>query len=318
MVCSNKKNKSILDILLTFINHKGTPEFMAPEYYNEIYTTSVDIWAFGMAMIEMVTLKRPYSECDNIGQIFKKVSGGVRPLQLDMILDLEVKSFIKLCLADEHERPTAAQLLEHSFFKSGGNDSKPVQVGKYLKQITNDHLLITFKKGSPDDIKIMKNPILLQRMDTPDHLPMVGEGIRYTPKATPVQNKKTEEKTSQPNSTTSSPTKKDNNNKTTQQQNKKCHNQTEESEISEDSGSEQVSMVNTFDMRVVDRQGNILDIVAQMGIETNQTKESSEIEFSYNLAQDDPCTTASEMVKSLELDSKSHRLICSAFEELRK
>ena len=100
---------------------------MAPEYYNEVYTTTVDIWAFGMAMIEMVTKQCPYAECDNVGQIFKKVSGGVRPQQLDLILDTEVRD---LCLADEDNRPTAAQLLEHYFFVSDGkNDSNPVRVG---------------------------------------------------------------------------------------------------------------------------------------------------------------------------------------------
>lgn len=103
---------------------------MAPEYYNEVYTTSVDIWAFGMAMIEMVTLQCPYAECDNVGQIFKKVSGGIRPMQLDLIIDPDVKAFINLCLADEQERPTAAQLLEHEFFKSDTeSDNNPVRVG---------------------------------------------------------------------------------------------------------------------------------------------------------------------------------------------
>ena len=41
----------------------GTPEFMAPELYDEKYGTEVDIWAFGMMMLEIITLKAPYSEC---------------------------------------------------------------------------------------------------------------------------------------------------------------------------------------------------------------------------------------------------------------
>jgi WNK lysine deficient protein kinase len=43
----------------------GTPEFMAPELYEECYDTSVDIYAFGMCVLEMVTLERPYRECEN-------------------------------------------------------------------------------------------------------------------------------------------------------------------------------------------------------------------------------------------------------------
>jgi len=52
----------------------GTPEFMAPEYYEEKYTEKVDIWAFGLCVLEMVTHDYPYSECSNPAQIFKRVS----------------------------------------------------------------------------------------------------------------------------------------------------------------------------------------------------------------------------------------------------
>lgn len=41
----------------------GTPEFMAPEIYDEKYGTSVDIYAFGMCLIEMATIQTPYKEC---------------------------------------------------------------------------------------------------------------------------------------------------------------------------------------------------------------------------------------------------------------
>lgn len=53
---------------------KGTPEFMAPELYEEAYTELVDIYSFGMCILEMVTLEYPYSECQNPAQIFKKVT----------------------------------------------------------------------------------------------------------------------------------------------------------------------------------------------------------------------------------------------------
>ena len=41
----------------------GTPEFMAPELYEECYGTGVDIYSFGMCVLEMITLERPYKEC---------------------------------------------------------------------------------------------------------------------------------------------------------------------------------------------------------------------------------------------------------------
>ena len=41
----------------------GTPEFMAPEMYDEHYDESVDVYAFGMCLLEMATGEYPYSEC---------------------------------------------------------------------------------------------------------------------------------------------------------------------------------------------------------------------------------------------------------------
>jgi WNK lysine deficient protein kinase len=53
----------------------GTPEFMAPEMYDEQgYNEKVDIYAFGMCLLEMATGEYPYGECRNAAQIYKKVS----------------------------------------------------------------------------------------------------------------------------------------------------------------------------------------------------------------------------------------------------
>ena len=46
---------------------------MAPEVYEEHYDEAVDVYAFGMCMLEMVTSEYPYSECTGPAQIYKKV-----------------------------------------------------------------------------------------------------------------------------------------------------------------------------------------------------------------------------------------------------
>ncbi|KAK7851378.1 serine/threonine-protein kinase wnk8 [Quercus suber] len=61
----------------------GTPEFMAPELYEEEYNELVDIYSFGMCMLEMVTCEYPYSECKNPAQIYKKVTTGIKPASLN-------------------------------------------------------------------------------------------------------------------------------------------------------------------------------------------------------------------------------------------
>lgn len=94
----------------------GTPEFMAPELYDEDYTELVDIYSFGLCVLEMVTLEIPYSECDNVAKIYKKVSSGMRPDALNKVKDQEVKDFIERCLAQPRARPSASELLKDPFF----------------------------------------------------------------------------------------------------------------------------------------------------------------------------------------------------------
>lgn len=47
---------------------------MAPEIYEEEYNELVDIYSFGMCVLEMLTSEYPYSECYNPAQIYKKVT----------------------------------------------------------------------------------------------------------------------------------------------------------------------------------------------------------------------------------------------------
>ncbi|XP_075513895.1 putative serine/threonine-protein kinase WNK11 [Primulina tabacum] len=100
----------------------GTPEFMAPELYEENYTELIDIYSFGMCLLEMVTLELPYTECNNVAKIYKKVTSGVRPQAMDKVKDPEVKAFIEKCLAQPRARPSAADLLNDPFFDGISDD----------------------------------------------------------------------------------------------------------------------------------------------------------------------------------------------------
>ncbi|KAF5204676.1 kinase domain [Thalictrum thalictroides] len=100
----------------------GTPEFMAPELYDENYTELVDIYSFGLCVLEMVTLELPYSECNSIVKIYKKVISGVRPEAMNKVKDPEVKAFIEKCLAQPNARPSAADLLKDPFFDGLDDD----------------------------------------------------------------------------------------------------------------------------------------------------------------------------------------------------
>ncbi|GAU47409.1 hypothetical protein TSUD_46200 [Trifolium subterraneum] len=67
----------------------GTPEFMAPEVYEEDYNELVDIYSFGMCILEMVTFEYPY----------------------------KVKQFVEKCLATVSLRLSAKELLDDPFLQ---------------------------------------------------------------------------------------------------------------------------------------------------------------------------------------------------------
>ncbi|XP_071701534.1 probable serine/threonine-protein kinase WNK11 [Rutidosis leptorrhynchoides] len=93
----------------------GTPEFMAPELYEEEYNELVDIYSFGMCILELITCEYPYKECRNQAQIYKKVTSGIKPASLSKVKDPQVKEFIEKCLVPVSQRLSAKELLKDPF-----------------------------------------------------------------------------------------------------------------------------------------------------------------------------------------------------------
>ncbi|XP_020580183.1 probable serine/threonine-protein kinase WNK1 isoform X2 [Phalaenopsis equestris] len=117
----------------------GTPEFMAPEVYEEAYNELVDIYSFGMCVLEMVTFEYPYSECTHPAQIYKKVISGKKPKALDKVKDFEVKQFVEKCLAKVSKRLSARELLNDPFLQIDERglayrEGDLAAVGQVLKQ----------------------------------------------------------------------------------------------------------------------------------------------------------------------------------------
>lgn len=95
----------------------GTPHWMAPETYNEKYNELVDIWSFGMCVLELVTNTIPYKECKNTIAVYNKVMlNKEKPDILHTVKDPYIKAFINICLDfNPSKRPTAKELLSHPF-----------------------------------------------------------------------------------------------------------------------------------------------------------------------------------------------------------
>mmetsp|Transcript_29161 Transcript_29161/g.93144 ORF Transcript_29161/g.93144 Transcript_29161/m.93144 type:complete len:567 (-) Transcript_29161:90-1790(-) len=84
------------------------------------YTESVDIYAFGMTMLELVSLEEPYIECATAEEVRERARGGLLPDAVERLDEDQVdfKEVIKLCLAPAGERPTAKQLLQQGLLKA--------------------------------------------------------------------------------------------------------------------------------------------------------------------------------------------------------
>ncbi|XP_045143354.1 mitogen-activated protein kinase kinase kinase 19 [Echinops telfairi] len=97
----------------------GTPYWMAPEVINESgYGRKSDIWSIGCTVFEMATGKPPLASMDRMAAMFYiGAHRGLMPPLPDRFSEHAV-DFVRVCLTrDQHERPSALQLLRHTFLK---------------------------------------------------------------------------------------------------------------------------------------------------------------------------------------------------------
>jgi len=95
----------------------GTPEFMAPEMFDGKYNYLSDIYSFGMMLLELITRKYPYNECNNVAQIWKNISNQKKPKLLEEVKNIKLKNLIIKCLSYEfNDRPEIIDLLNDDFF----------------------------------------------------------------------------------------------------------------------------------------------------------------------------------------------------------
>ncbi|ESU36410.1 Kinase, WNK [Giardia duodenalis] len=115
-----------LGLQSTAVSCIGTPEFMAPETYsNAHYDEKVDIYAFGMLLLELITRDTPYLECANIVDVLKKVEGNIPPNGLNKVVHKEMKDLILLCInKDPSARPSARELLSKPFLSNMSDTGK--------------------------------------------------------------------------------------------------------------------------------------------------------------------------------------------------
>ncbi|KAM6178319.1 mitogen-activated protein kinase kinase kinase 19 [Rhynchocyon petersi] len=97
----------------------GTPYWMAPEVINESgYGRKSDIWSIGCTVFEMATGKPPLASMDRMAAMFYiGAHRGLMPPLPDHFSE-HAADFVRVCLTrDQHDRPSALQLLKHSFME---------------------------------------------------------------------------------------------------------------------------------------------------------------------------------------------------------
>ncbi|XP_050371339.1 probable serine/threonine-protein kinase WNK4 [Argentina anserina] len=149
----------------------GTPEFMAPELYEEDYNELVDVYSFGMCVLEMLTSEYPYGECINPAQIYKKVTSGKLPAAFYRIQDFEAQRFVGKCLVNASRRLSAKELLLDPFLECDKGEPlllgnlrhpKPFLNAKEMEKLqlhddpTRSHMTIKGKLNPEDDTIFLK------------------------------------------------------------------------------------------------------------------------------------------------------------------
>ncbi|KAJ8526933.1 hypothetical protein K7X08_029410 [Anisodus acutangulus] len=110
------------------LSFKGSPYWMAPEVIKNSNGChlAVDIWSLGCTILEMATTKPPWSQYEGVAAIFKIGNSKELPV-IPYHLSDEGKDFVRQCLQrNPLRRPTASQLLEHSFVKSATPVERPI------------------------------------------------------------------------------------------------------------------------------------------------------------------------------------------------
>jgi serine/threonine protein kinase len=104
---SNKPQQERYDPTMTKSN--GTVLFMAPEQYTVEYSYPVDVWAYGVTLVRLFTLKWPYEEENVVRLVLGVAKGELRPIEVEEedVPDMEVLVVIKECLNfDPKQRPS--------------------------------------------------------------------------------------------------------------------------------------------------------------------------------------------------------------------
>ena len=100
----------------------GTPYWMAPEVIKcdaGGYGMKRDVWSIGCTVVEMVTGKPPWPECNSMwAAVYKIANSTGLPTEIPKDLDPQLMTFLEYCFErDPAKRPSCGELLQHPFLQ---------------------------------------------------------------------------------------------------------------------------------------------------------------------------------------------------------
>ncbi|KAK7196407.1 protein kinase [Novymonas esmeraldas] len=113
----------------------GTPYWMAPEVIKceaGGYGMKSDVWSIGCTMVEMLTGKPPWPECNSMwAAVYKIANSTGLPTEIPADIDPELMDLLRRCFERNPKlRPTAAEMLRHPFLAPVADAAAAVDVGE--------------------------------------------------------------------------------------------------------------------------------------------------------------------------------------------
>jgi calcium-dependent protein kinase len=118
----------------------GTTNYLAPEILKSEYNEKCDIWSAGVILYTLLAGKYPY-DGNSETEIIEKIRNGI-PINYDLEeFDSFTPDAIKITkmmlTLDYHERPSASDLLKHSWFKRTQSKQNLIEKDDLIKTLSN-------------------------------------------------------------------------------------------------------------------------------------------------------------------------------------